>query len=374
MTPEDKLLRFINDEECLVPVLEYNSRLNFFRMFHLSNDEVSHSNFLAWLLDPHGNHGLGAILLKKMVEQSFGPTEVDWDSFIIKREWRKIDILAISDAEECLLCIENKIGTTEHTNQLNQYRRMTNTYYPNYKKYYIFLSPKGEIASDPENWKSISYADVLRIIDGLEMEACNPDAAVLIRHYAELLRRDIVGDDELKKICQMIYAKHKTALDLIYANKPKSSDVYDSLKSWAEEKAAKGEINLDLENSQKSCLRFTTKVMSKILSDPNDVNSPGHTQNHYYYEIWVMENTHDFFIQISISPANMTSQQQEICKQIMKLREDVQVMGKKKYLNPFVAIHQDYYCLESDDIWMCADQMFKELLEFEREVEEYVKR
>ena len=43
----------------------------------------------------------------------------------------------------------------------------------------------------------------------------------------------------------------------------------------------------------------------------------------------------------------------------MEFRKDVQVMGKgKEYLNPFVAMHQDYYCLTSDDIWIAADQMF----------------
>ena len=48
------------------------------------------------------------------------------------------------------------------------------------------------------------------------MESCDPDAAVLIRHYANMLRRDIVGDEELKKLCQQIYVKHKTALDLFF--------------------------------------------------------------------------------------------------------------------------------------------------------------
>ena len=78
------------------------------------------------------------------------------------------------------------------------------------------LSPKGKRASDPENWDSLSYAGVLEIIENLPMESCDPDAAVLIRHYANMLRRDIVGDEELKKLCQQIYVKHKTALDLFF--------------------------------------------------------------------------------------------------------------------------------------------------------------
>ena len=83
----------------------------------------------------------------------------------------------------------------------------------------------------------------------------------------------------------------------------------------------------------------------------------------------------DHFIQISLNPTNMSSQQNQICEQIMELRKDVQVMGKSKvYLNPFVAIHQDYYLQHSDEIWICADRMFDELLMFEREMEESLQR
>ena len=67
----------------------------------------------------------------------------------------------------------------------------------------------------------------------------------------------------------------------------------------------------------------------------------------------------------------MSPQQRTICEQIMALRKDIQVMGKRDgYYNPYVARHQDYYCLSSDDIWISADQMLAEVREFEKEIEE----
>ena len=375
MTIEEKLRRFTDDEHCLDSLLEYDARLNFFRMLKLSGLEVYHSSFLAWILDPHEKHGLGSQMLKRLYESEIDAAGTDWNSFTVKREWMKIDILAVSNNEKKLLCIENKIDTTEHTNQLNQYRNMVNRYYPDFEKSYIYLSPKGKKASDPIYWKAMSYADILRIIDSLNLESGDPEAAVFIRHYANMLRRDIVGDKELKELCQKIYVKHKAALDLIIANKPNPADVYETLKLWAEEKSAKGEISLDLTQSTKTCLRFTTQTMSRILPDSDEPNSVWHTKNHYFYEIWIMEQPHVYFIQIALNPTNMSSQQRIICEQIMDLRKDVQVMGKSKvYLNPFVAVHQDYYLQPSDEIWMCADRMLEEVRMFEQEMEESLQR
>ncbi len=375
MTLEEKLKRFTDDEHCLDALLEYDSRLNFFKVLNLSKLEVYHSDFLAFILDPHNRHGLGTQMLEKLSCSETDAARIDWNSFTVKREWMKIDILAVSDSEKYLLCIENKIDTTEHSNQLNQYRNMVNRYYSDYRKRYIYLSPKGKNASDPINWQAMSYADILRIIDNLDLESGNPEAVVFIRHYANMLRRDIVGDEELKELCQQLYVKHKTALDLIIANKPNPADVYETLKRWAEEKSAKGEISLDLTQSTKTCLRFTTQAMSGILPDSDEPDSVWYTKNHYFYEIWIMEQPHDYFIQIALNPTNMSSPQRKICEKIMDLRKDVQVMGKSKvYLNPFVAVHQDYYLQPSDEIWMCADRMFEELRIFEREMEESLQR
>ena len=288
MTSEEKLKRFADDEHCLDSLLEYDSRLNFFRVLNLSTLEVYHSDFLACILDPHKRHGLGAQMLEKICASETDVSGINWNTFTVKREWMKIDILAISDSEKYLLCIENKYDSPEHSNQLNQYRNMLNRYYPDYRKRYIYLSPKGKKASDPVNWKAMSYADILRIIDSLDLENADPDAAVFIRHYVNMLRRDIVGDEELKELCQKIYVKHKTALDLIIANKPNPADVYEALKCWAEDKSSKGEINLDLTQSSKTCLRFTTQTMSRIMPDSDKPDSVWKTRNHYFYEIWII--------------------------------------------------------------------------------------
>lgn len=43
---------------------------------------------------------------------------------------------------------------------------------------------------------------------------------ILIAHYTQMLRRHIVGDSEIAKLCRQIYYKHKRALNLIHEHRP----------------------------------------------------------------------------------------------------------------------------------------------------------
>jgi len=38
---------------------------NFFQILKVERREIRHSNFLAWLLDPNGSHGLSELFTKK---------------------------------------------------------------------------------------------------------------------------------------------------------------------------------------------------------------------------------------------------------------------------------------------------------------------
>ena len=49
---------------------------------------------------------------------------MDFYTFTIYREWRSIDILLLSAEEKCVMAIENKVGSHEHSNQLNRYREI----------------------------------------------------------------------------------------------------------------------------------------------------------------------------------------------------------------------------------------------------------
>ena len=47
-----------------------------------------------------------------------------------------------------MIAIENKVGSHEHSNQLNRYRNILEKEYPDYNRMLVFLTPDGEKLSD----------------------------------------------------------------------------------------------------------------------------------------------------------------------------------------------------------------------------------
>ena len=215
------------------------------------------------------------------------------------------------------MCIENKIDSKEHSNQLNRYRTIVENTYPDFRKTYIYLTPEGDESSDPNNWCSISYREVLNVLE----TACRkiqllPDAKMLIDNYVATIRRDIVGDERLAKICAEIYAKHQKALDLIFENKPdRASQLSEIFRSWAVMMTEKGEIEVDLEKCGKNYTRFRTKTMSEVLPDAEFPTSGWGTKNYYFYELRNLEGK-EFFIQLALSAKDIPDGLRSICNQI----------------------------------------------------------
>ena len=216
-TPDDmKALKdFLLDIECLDPLAEWTSKFNLFDILKITRTEIRHSNMLSWLLNPNENHGLGDSVIRGFIQyvattfpddmDVFDTLLMDFHDFNIQREWHNIDILAVSQNEKFIFCIENKIDSGEHDNQLNRYREIVEDTYPDYEKMYVYLSPEGVEASDPDYWCSMSYQDVLSIIDNARMKVkLLPDVELLINNYVDAVRRDIVGDERLVQICAEI--------------------------------------------------------------------------------------------------------------------------------------------------------------------------
>ena len=321
------LKEFLLDIECLDPLAEWTSKFNIFDILKISRVEIRHSNMLAWLLNPNENHGLGDSVLRGFIQYVIVSSEEDTDifekllmdchDFIVQREWHSIDILASSEKERFVICIENKIDSGEHDDQLNRYRKIVEDNFPGYEKMFIYLTPKGEEVSDPINWYVMSYQDVLNVIENAKRKAkLLPEAELLIGNYTDTLRRDIVGDERLAKICAEIYNKHQKALDLIFENRPdRASDVADIFKRWAAEKEAQGKLIYDARLSGKTSVRFKTAKMSKILPDAEDAVSAWGTHNFYFYHISNIDGK-EFFMQLVLNAQNIPKRLRDVCDRI----------------------------------------------------------
>lgn len=244
-------------------------RFNVFEALGAVRQEVRHSEFLAFLLNPRQNHGLGDQFVKRLLQESISqadyfqpitPIDLDvWDldDIEIRREWQSVDILILDGLHQLAVIIENKIFSGEHDDQLVRYKQLVKTHYPGYRIIGLFLTPEGEVASD-SSFIAISYTLICQIIEDIiqtRETTLGRDVLALMSHYVEMLRRHIVGESEIEKLCQQIYRKHQRALDLIYEYRPDQQAV---IKDFLCELVSSNS-QMELDHSSKSYIYFIPK-------------------------------------------------------------------------------------------------------------------
>ena len=236
----------------------------------LANDEEFHSNFLAWLLGPNNNHGIGDYFLKKFLRRvglsSESIESVDWTPAESQREWPNevdgqpgsLDILILNESTGFLCAIENKIWSGEHSEQLTRYRKALEERYPDYDRHYIFLSPRGTLPYrkvEQEYWKPMNYTTILELVEQtIDDTEVREDVRAFLRQYATTLRRKIVPDSNtnIAELAREIYLKHREAIELIYRNKP---DYASEIKQIFKE-AISRQASWKLDKEETSWVRF----------------------------------------------------------------------------------------------------------------------
>ena len=145
--------------ETLKPLKKWTEEINIFSILKIDTYEIRHSNMLAWLIDPNGNHGVEDKFLKKLLDKSFNNIRTDnkdWTDTIVYREKENIDILVVSDKYKLVCAIENKIFSDEHDDQLERYRKWLEKTYKDFTFILYYLTPYGIKPTD-ENWQTLDY-------------------------------------------------------------------------------------------------------------------------------------------------------------------------------------------------------------------------
>lgn len=275
---EEALREFLADSECLDSLCKWTGGFNAFDVLGITCSEIRHSNVLAWLMDPDGNHGLHDGVIRGFVDYAakcaeddgvFDDLLMDCDGFSIRREWCHIDILAVNDEAKYVLCIENKIFSGEHDDQLARYRDEIEREFPHYRHRFLFLTPSSWEASESD-WLSMGYEDVLDIIaHAVKTFTPAPALAQFISEYMDTVRRNILGDRDLERVCAKIYAKHKRALDLIYEHRPDAiSAISDYCREWIREKSVNDKtIRFHDDTGDKWNTVFVTDLLLRLFPD-----------------------------------------------------------------------------------------------------------
>lgn len=375
---EAALKSFLLDIDCLDALSEWTSKFNIFDVLKISRTEIRHSNVLAWLLNPSENHGLGDSVLRGLIQyivtsfssdiDVFNALLLDCRDFTIQREWHSIDILAVSNNQKYVIAIENKIYSKEHDNQLHRYKWIINETFPQYTQILIYLTPEGDESSDPESWCSMSYGNILHIVENARQKTkLLPEASILIDNYIDTIRRDIVGDTKLARICAEIYAKHQKALDLIFENKPdRASQLADIMHSWAMMMTEKGELEYVSDKSAKSYTRFKTKTMSELMPDSISSKSGWGTSNYYFYEIRNIDGR-EFFMQFSVSSRDIPEDLRVVCDRINRVYPSRMQKANWQWRTPFVTKHSKI----SDDEELSEEKIYEQLTKHFEEIKHF---
>jgi hypothetical protein len=245
-------------------------QFNIFEALGAVRQEVRHSDFLAFLLDPAENHGLGDEFARRLLQRilssagagavGLSPIDLDiWslDALAVEREWHDIDILLLDEPHRLAVVIENKIGCVEHSDQLARYFKAATQRCPGWKIVGIYLTPDAEPPSH-ECYIAADYLSVCQIVEKLiesRSSTIGADVRTMMVHYAQMLRRHIVSESEIAELCQRIYRKHQRALDLIYEHRP---DQQASIREGLEELINSGP-GLQLDHCSKSYIRFAPR-------------------------------------------------------------------------------------------------------------------
>lgn len=209
---------------------EMTRRFNVFEAMGAARQEIRHSNFLASLMDPTGKHGFGdaflLAFLRKAVtgteSESLFPELTSLEDAEVRREWMNIDVLAVSDSNKLVCVVENKIDTGEHDRQLQRYREVVESAYPDHRKILLYLTPEGDMPSD-DSYVPVTYSLVKEVVEGLEAtmrSSLAQEVLDALRQYSEVIGRHIVGDSDIAERCRQIYKDHRRALDLLFEHKP----------------------------------------------------------------------------------------------------------------------------------------------------------
>lgn len=245
------------------------AEFNIFEALGAVRPELRHSDFLAFLLNPEESHGLGDAFLTRMLQRAVqgappsalpvSPVQLDlWDlgGATVLREWQNIDLLIADPEHEFVVVVENKIGSTEHSRQLERYFATVERHYPGWSILALYLTPEGDPPTGDTRYVACSY-DVVHATceEMLERRGSimGADVQVLLRHYSQMLRRHILSDTPIAELCREIYRKHRRALDLIFEHRPDRQDV---LRHFLLELVAEQEPALVLDHSTKAYIRF----------------------------------------------------------------------------------------------------------------------
>lgn len=224
MDEEINLKNFFESGTCILK--EEKPSFNIFEMLGQSSREMTHSAFIAGLLNPKCNHGIGTKFLDLFLERfnihnfdSASAEVIVEKDYGIEREENgkhlggRIDIF-VQDKNDNIIVIENKIYANDQDYQLERYWNSTDR---KATIFYLTLDghepSKNSCGNIPKAcYTCISYSEIKQwLADCKASKECNPDISFAITHYMNNLD-SLISDFELEKLITQSFQNLRFAL------------------------------------------------------------------------------------------------------------------------------------------------------------------
>ncbi len=287
---ETELKELMLDEDFTSLQNLVNEEVNLMDILRVSHKELQHSNFLAWFFNPTESHNLGDFALKEFIKiyfkenqfQNLGNetglsvfdfVQLDFDDLEIRREYKNIDLIFLSRKNEFCIVIENKIYSQEKKGQLEKYRKLIESEYPDFKhKIYIYLSLYDQQISETEqdNYVQLNYEHIIKLIEQVissQRLKLADKTRFVFEQYLQTLKSMLNKNEEIEKVAQQLYKKYKSAFDLVF----KYSVPTDSNEIWNKiQNLVSSEKSIRPFQSNKTYIRFQPAYLYDNLQQLKD--------------------------------------------------------------------------------------------------------
>lgn len=134
----------------------FNEEKSFFEYIQIADSERIHSEFISWLLSPDCK-SINEIDKFNFINNLFKLNETNQ---IIKSGTEIDNIDIFIETNNYVLIIENKIKSSQHSNQLSRYKKFVKDKYPRKQHRFVFLTLIQEQSND-NDWTNVSYNEIL---------------------------------------------------------------------------------------------------------------------------------------------------------------------------------------------------------------------
>ena len=266
------------------------------------HQEIRHSNFLGYILDPARPHGFSDLLLRELIDLLLEETD---DSNLnrlalhfrplgnarVYRERHSIDLLidipAQSNDRGLVIALELKVNAAEGNQQLARYEESVKTTYRGADHLFGFLTTEGRDGetSGAAHWVPLDYTTLLeRFENRVKQQGIEGRGAEMLADYARMMRRhgmaDGAANKALDEAVSKIWAAHREALDYLMDNRPDA--LGDAMKAFLSDEsrtktadflsAVCGDV-IKPDSSSGRYHRFCFKTLLETYSELKDAES-----------------------------------------------------------------------------------------------------